>query len=298
MAREFLRVTPETTPSAFNASGTAYIIDLDAANAYTVRPKPLRKGLRTAGASNLRAVTIAKKKELSGNLNWTIRGSALAVLKDWCVASAGVLKSYTVDHVLVMEDGSATKHYDRHLGVYVQQAQFSSGESDQFFKAQLQLTGMSTATITATDFPEPALADYPADAFLTFEDGSGGLTLHSETRVDIETFNLTIKNMLDPRFFVAATPQLIKYCGRDVDWTSRVSYKSTIPRTDFEAQTPIAAAITFNNGTNTVAFDMKSANYYGNVQDQLDVSKLYLQELTLEAHLDYTAGVDFSMTVT
>lgn len=297
MAREFLRVTPETTPGTYNALGTPYIIDLDAANAYTVRPKPIRKGLRTAGASNLRAVTIAKKKELSGNLNWTIRGSALAVLADWCLPTSGVLKSYTVDHVIVMEDSGATKHYDRHLGMYVQQAQFSSGESDQFFKAQLQLQGMSTAVITATDFPEPALADYPADAFLTFEDGSAGLTLHSETRVDIETFNLTIKNMLDVRFFAAATPQKIKYCGRDVDWTSRVSYKSAVPRTDFEAMTPIAASITFANGTDTVAFDMKSANYYADVTDALDVSKLYLQELKLESHLDYAAGTDFTMTV-
>jgi Phage tail tube protein len=296
--REYLQVTPEVTPGSFNGSGTAVLIDLDSANAYTMRPQPIRQTIRTAGALNRRLKTISKKTQFVGNLNFTVRGSYAALLSAWCQPTSGVLASYTVDHVLVGEDSGSTHIYSRILGVYIQQAQISASEQDQWMKAQLQLVGMAKATITSSDFAEPAVTAYPTDPFLTFEDGSGGLTLHSATRLDIETFTVTIKNMLDTRFYVAATPQKIKWCGRDVDWTSRLSLASSIPRTDYEAQTGVAGAITFNNGTNSLAFAMEGQNYYSGVTDQLDQSKVYLQEVTLESHLDTSVPNDFAMVAT
>jgi hypothetical protein len=220
------------------------------------------------------------------------------LLAAWCVPTGTTLTSYTVDHVIVGEDSGATKIYSRNLGVYVKQAQFTAGEQDQWFKAQLQLVGMNQATITVADFAEPAITAYPSDAFFTFEDASGGLTVHSATRLDFETFQITFKNMLDVRYFVGSTPQKIKYCGRDVDWTSRLSLSTSVPRTDFEAQTPVAGAITFNNGVNSLVFNMESQNYYTQVQDDLDNDKVYLQEITLAAHVDTTAANDVSFTAT
>jgi hypothetical protein len=297
--REYLQLTPEVTPGTFNGSGTAVLVDIDSANAYTVRPMPIRQTIRTAGALNRRLKTIAKKTAFQGNLNFTMRGSyGTGFLASWLTPVSGVLPSFTIDHVLVGEDNSLTKIYSRHLGMYIQQAQFTASEQDQWMKVALQLVGMNKATITGTDFPEPAVTAYPTDPFITFEDGSGGLTLHAATRLDIESFTLTVKNLLDVRFFVAATPQKIKWCGRDVDWTSRLSLSSSIPRTDFEAQTGIAGAITFNNGTNSLAFAMEGNNVYSGVTDQLDQSKVYLQEVTLESHLDTSVPNDFTLTAT
>jgi hypothetical protein len=296
--REAIRLTPEVTPGTFDATGTATLIDIDNAQSYTVRKKPIRQTLRTAGTYNRRLAAFSNKYELTGNLTWNVRGSQAALIAGWCVAVANVLKTYTIDHMLVMEDTGATKVYARNLGMTVQQAQFTAGESDQWFKAALQLVGMSVATITGTDFPDPALTDFPTDNFLTFQSAAAGLTLHAATRLDIDSVAITIKNILDIKYFVGHSPQKIKWCGSDVDWTSKLSYSSAIPRTDFEAVTAVNGAVTFNNGTNTLAFQMNSKNFYANVEDSLDMSKVYLQDISMECNLDPAAATDLTLTAT
>lgn len=302
MAREFLRVIPEAIPGTFDAAGIPVILDIDSVNAYTLRPVTIQQTLNTAGAHNRRLARISKKTNFTGNLNFTVRGSHGPLLANWCTptfaAGNATIKSYSIDHCMIMEDTGATKLYDRKLGVYVQQAQFTTGEVDQWFKAQLQLVGMKKATITGTDFIEPAITDYPSDPFITFEDATGGLTLHAATRMDIETFNLTIMNNLDVKFYLGLTPITIKWCGRNVNWTSRISLLNNTPRTDYEATTGVAGSITFNNGTNSLVFNMEAQNFYTTVTDAIDMSKVFLQELSMECLMDRAAGTDFSFTAT
>ncbi len=297
-AREYLRVTPEAVPGTFDAAGTAIILDIDNANSYTVRKTPIRQTLRTAGSFNRRVATFSKKYSLTGNLTWNVRGTQAALLAAWCVPTANVLKSYTIDHVSVLEDSGLTHIYTRDQGMYVQQAQFSAGESDQWFKATLGLVGMSVATITAGAFAEPAVTDYPTDDFLTFESGAAGLTLHAATRVDMDSFQITLKNILDVKYFVAATPQKIKWCGSDVDWTAKLSYLASVPRADFEAVTGVTGAITFDNGTHTLVMAMHTKNFYASITDNLDMSKVFLQDINMECFLDTAAATDFTLTAT
>ncbi len=301
-AREYLRLTPEAVPGTFDGStvGVAgqVIIDVDNAQSYTVRKTPITQTIRTAGAFNRRLTTFSKKFSVNGNLTWMVRGSQAALLAAWCVPTANILKSYTIDHALVEEDSGLTHIYSRHLGMYVGQAQFTASESDQWFKAALSLVGMNVATITAADFSEPAVTDYPTDAFLTFENASAGLTLHAVQRADLDSFSCTIKNILDTKYFVAANPQKIKWCGDEIDFVAKISYSVNVPRTDFEAVTGIAAAITFDNSTHTLVFNMHANNVYKTVNDSLDMSKVFVQEVTLENHLDTSAATAFSLTAT
>ncbi len=298
LAREYLRVTPEAVPGTFDAGGTSILIDIDNANSYTVRKTPIRQTLRTAGSFNRRVATFSKKYALTGNLTWNVRGTQTALLAAWCMPTANVLKSYTIDHVSVLEDSGLTHVYTRDAGMYVQQAQFSASESDQWFKATLGLVGMVQSVITAANFGEPAVTDYPTDNFLTFEDASGGLTLHSATRVDLDSIQITIKHILDVKYFVAATPQKIKWCGSDVDWTSKISYAAAIPRTDFEAITGVIGAVTFNNGAHTHVFTMNGKNFFGSITDSLDMSKVFLQDINMECFLDTSAAADLTLTAT
>lgn len=299
MPREFLRVTPEATPATFDAGGTHVLIDLDQANAYTLRPKPVVVDIRTAGGNNLRAFRVGRKETLNGNLNWLLHGSQAALFVDWCCATpAGTIKSYTVDHCLMMEDPLSTLVYSRTLGVYVAQAGLTASEQNQVVRANLQLVGTNVATITGTDFPTPVPADFATDPVLTFEDATAGLSLGGAPRLDIETFDLTIKNMIDVKFFLGKYPLKLKYCGRDVDWTSRLQFASMIPRDALTDQTPIAASIVFDNGTNSLSFNMNGKNYFTDVKDQIDHGKVFLQELNMQAFVDPAVGTELVATAT
>jgi hypothetical protein len=299
MPREFLRVTPEATPATFAAAGVHTLIDLDQANAYTLRPKPVVVDIRTAGGNNLRAFRVGRKETLNGNLNWLLHGSQAALFVDWCCATpAGTLPSYTVDHCLMMEDPASTLVYSRTLGVYVAQAAVAASEANQVVRATLQLVGSNVATITTTDFPTPVPADFANDPVLTFEDATGGLVLGGGPRLDIENFDLTIKNMIDVKFFLGKYPLKLRYCGRDVDWTSRLQFASTVPRDALTNQTQIAASITFDNGTNSLSFDMHSKNYFTDVADQIDHGKVFLQQISMQAFVDPVAGTELTATAT
>jgi hypothetical protein len=298
MAREFLRLTPEATWGTFDATSTsAILVDIDQSNNYTVRPQPIKYNIRTAGIGNRRLQTGSNKTAVGGNLDMLVHGSQGAVLAPWVYSSDNAtIGSMTIDHCIQMEDGGSTKIYSRDLGVMVQQAQFTASEQDQLLRLQLQLVGKNRSnSITATDFPEPAPSDYATDALYVFEHASGGLTVAS-SRMDFETFQLTIKNMLDVRFFVGATAQKIKYCGRDVDWTSRLSYSSNTPRLDLEGVTGVSGAITFTNGSHHLIFNMESKNFFAQVEDDLALDKVFLQTITMESYVDPSPGTDLSFT--
>lgn len=299
-ARRYLRLTPETTWGTFNALGTGLIVDLDTANSYTVRPKPVAVDVRSAGGRNRRIKKVSKKTALAGNLNMLLPGSHATAIAAWICAAEGTdaLGSMTIDYCVQMEDTGNTLVYSRHLGMMVQQATINSSEQAQLTRLALQLVGQQSATIDVDDFPEPLATAYPTDAYFTHEDLSGGVSI-STSRTEFETFNVTIKNMLDVKFFESRYPTRIKFCGRDVDWTSKLAYKIVTDRSNYESNTPVAASAAFDNGSKTMTLSFKGKNHYDNVEDDLDDSKVWLQELSMQSFWDTTATAnDFAITVT
>ena len=184
--------------------------------------------------------------------------------------------------------------------MYVQQATFSAQESDQWLKAQLQLVGMSRSVITASSFAVPTIGNFPQDPIFTLEDLStaSGILLVGVQRVDVESMSLMVKNILDVRFFIASTAQKIRYCGRDCTLQAKLSLLSAATRADYEATTAIIAALEFENGTNTIKFDMSSTNFYSSVVDELDNGKVFMQDITLESMVDATSANDLIVTCT
>lgn len=299
MAREFLRWTPELTWGTFDTtSTTAQVIQLDQNNAFTMRPAPVAWQIRSASGFNRRVQTGSAKTGVQGGLNILCYGSQMTALMPAIVASpTNVLGSATIDHCLVMEDGSSTKVYRRYLGCMVSQAAFAAAESNQLMRLNMQLIAKQPATITATDFPEPAVSAYPWDAPYVFEMASGALTIGS-SRVEFEEFNITIKNTLDARFMASNYLTRLKYCGRDVDWTTRFPYVTAVDRSNYEAVTAIAASITFTNSTHSMAFNFNSNNFEMKVNDDLSLDKVFLESIEGSCYFDRTAGTPNDLTVT
>lgn len=299
MARRYLRLTPETTWGTFNAVGTPIYVDLDQANSYTVRPKPITKDFRTAGGRNRRVKKIGPKTMLAGNLNMIVHGSQIVALAPLLTATGGsdTVTSFTADYAIVREDG--TTQYSRDLGMYVQQAQGTSSEQSPELRLQLQLVGKTTAAITVTDFPEPAATDYASDGLFVHEHLAGALTI-ATSRTEFESFSWTIKNLFDVRFFESSTPLVIKFVGRDVDWSAKLAYKIATDRSDYEALTNVSASATYTNGAHTLALAFHGQNFYDQVEDDLDDGKVYLQNLSMQSFWDPAAATpsDFDLTAT
>jgi hypothetical protein len=297
MAREYLRWTPETTWGTYDAVATPAIIQLDQSNQFTMRKKPVEWMVRTAAAFNRRQQKGSSKYGLGGGLSMLVYDTQFATLAPALFATAGnVLGSATLDHVLVMEDVANTKVYQRYLGTMVPQVGLAAKESDQLMRLNLQLIAKATATITVTDFPEPAATAYPSGNPYVFEH-AGAFTL-ATSRTEFEEFNLTIKNVLDGRFFRTATLSRLKYLGRDVDLTIRFPYIVTADRAAMEAQTAVAASVTFTNGTNSIAFQFNSKNYVADVADDLSMDKIFMQAITMQNFFDASAGTPNDLLVT
>ena len=300
MARQYLRFTPETTWGTYNNLGTATIVRLDQDNAFTMRPAPVRWSINSADAYARRVQTGSSKTTVQGTLNTLCYGSQMAAFVAWWYASsANVLSSATIDHALVMEDSGGTAVYRRYLGCMASQVQITASDQDQLMRQSIQIIAQKPATITGTDFPEPAVTAYPTDAPYVIEHGSGAFSL-ATSRSEFETFSWTCKNKLDPRFMASQYLTRLKYCGRDVDFSTRFPYVITTDRSDYEAVTALSASITFTNGSHTLAFAMNSKNFIAKCDDDLALDKVHLQGIDAECYFDSSAGTpnDCAITVT
>jgi hypothetical protein len=298
MAKEFLRITPETTWGVYDASATGVIIaDLEGANAFTGGAVPKRVSLPTAAAYNRRAITFGRRFDVGGALKMILRGSQGATIASWVDAGGAARPaSMTIDHGVLLEDGTTIKRY-RFLGMLAKDATFTADSSSNILHLALSLVGKSyDKTITATDFPEPAATDYASDALYAYEQ-LGALKIGSN-RAEFDKFQLKITNHLDVRFNNPGSQWASRatYCGRNVDWDAELPYLTTIDRDDYESITAVAGSVTFTNGAHSLAFDMKSSNFYGQVTDNLDMSKTYLQALKMESYWNAADATDFGLT--
>lgn len=305
MAREYVRLTPETSWGVFNGAGTPVVVQLTDSNQQTVRKVPQFWGpLRSAGGYNRRIKKGSSRYAVSGGLtNLIVYGSQASAWASWLtpVATAGVysLPSMTLDHAIVLEDAANTTLYARYLGLVVVQADFSVDSQSQLMRLNFsQLIGKSVATITVADFPEPLATDYPSDAPYVLEHAPS-LTVGS-SRAEFDSLKVSIQNKVDATFFNASTITRAKYAGRDVDWEATFPYVLAADRAAFEGVTAVAGSATFTNGAHSLSFNFESQNFLDQVGDQLDMDKLFLQNLKLQSFFDSSAGTptDFSLSAT
>ena len=321
MAREFLRITGETTWGTYDPSGgpigSPMIIQLTDSNAFTLRKMPVRWTIRSAGGYNRRVQSGSFKTSVTGALsNLVIYGSQIAQWLAWinpyASGSAFDLRSCTIDHAIVLEDGSNTVFYTRYLGVKVGGWQITSNADASLLRLNLtELVGKTTSTITSTDFPEPAFTDYPSGSPFVHQLASTiylGATTSPSTpiRTEFDTFQVTGKHLLDPRFFNATTIAYLKYCGRDMDWSISFPFKRSDDRTSLFENTgtglgvvPVTMNVTYTiPASNTFTMDFKTNSLLGGVADALDYNRLFTQTITGWSQVDSTSASDFSMSST
>lgn len=318
MAREYLRLTPETNGNPtlwgqFQSGnlGSALTIQLTDSNAFTMRPAPIRWTIRSAGGYNRRVQTGSSKTVLAGALNnLVLYGSQVAAWINWIqpyqIGGTNVydLNSYTIDHALVMEDGSNTTVYRRYLGVKVGGWQISSNSDNQLLRLSLtELTGKAAASpnITSADFSEPAYSAYPSDTPFVHEHASTA-TMGGTSRVvtGFDQLQVTGKNLLDPRFFNSTTISYLKYCGRDIDWSIQLPYINSSDRTSlFEGVTASAFSVAYSiPASHTLTFSFENQNILGAVGDSLDFNQLFMQTISGWSQVDSSATNDFVPTST
>jgi tail tube protein len=299
MARQYLRLTPEASWGVYAAAGTPILLPIDKANAFTLRPAPIPWEIRSAGGGNRRVQAGSQRTSCRGALHTLVYGSQAATLAPWiCADAAGVLGSVTLDHAIQLEDGGTTA-YRRYLGVMVERARFRCGEDDPLLRLELDLVAQQPAPISGADLPRPAATDYPGDVPYVFQHLAGGFSVVAP-RAEFASFQCTITNKLDVRFMASQFPTRIKYCGRDVDLSTRFPYIVTTDRAHLEAVDPVAASMTFTNGSHTLGFAMNSKNVIAGVGDDLALDTIFLQGIELHNFFDAGAGTpnDFTLTAT
>jgi hypothetical protein len=207
------------------------------------------------------------------------------------------LGSFTADHAIVMDDGSNTTVYARYLGLKVASGQLSASASEPEIKVSLDLIGKTTATITGTDFSEPAASDYPVgNPYLFTDTASPGFLTLGTSRSEFSNWSLSFTNHLDAARFEAPYVSRIKWCGRDSTLNTGLLYQAVTDRTDFEDTTATSCSLKIDNGTNSVTFDLKSGNYRTDVADDLKLGNVFYQNVAFVNSWNASAGVDFTVT--
>jgi hypothetical protein len=299
MARQYLRLTPEASWGVYAAAGTPILLPIDRADAFTLRPAPIPWEIRSAGGGNRRVQAGSQRTSCTGALRTLVYGSQAATLAPWICADAdGALGSVTLDHAIQLEDGGTTA-YRRYLGVMVARARFRCGEDDPLLRLELDLVAQQPAPISGADLPQPAATDYPGDVPYVFQHLAGGFSVVAP-RAEFATFRCTVTNRLDVRFMASQFPTRIKYCGRDVDLGTRFPYLVTTDRAHLEAVDPVAASLTFTNGSHALTFGLNSRNVIAGDDDDLGLDTIFLQGIELHNFFDPGAGPpnDFTLTAT
>jgi hypothetical protein len=195
-------------------------------------------------------------KSVSGSISMQPTATELAGLLPWIYGANASGTSYPLSDSLTsryvaLETASGIK-WQRFKDVYVARATFSASEGSPL-SLSLDLVGSDEELQTAGTFPS-VTAD--ADAPFMFFDASGAFTV-AATAYSIKSFQLVIDNALDVKFFNSQTATSIMPRDRVITLSTVAELVSANRTALVEgADTSAAAAITFTNGAQSLAFSM------------------------------------------
>jgi hypothetical protein len=307
--RQALLFTKETTPGTYNVSATSAdkvnvrIVD---DSAFPDRSVPNVYYVRDAAGSNRNVQADHGTMTSLLQFKTLIYPSQAKLLMPWgfnLVADGLSFKSpytFTVDHLIQLEDAGRTVLYRRYLGATpadVAVKASNQGDAQKFmFSSSFWILGVDEA-ITVTDFPTPVLADFPGGKPFKFQQLAGGVSLGG-TRTGFKNFDLMCKHNSKGIYDEGVYPQAIGWFGRDVSTKIDFRYKSAADRAALEGVTAEAMTVTLTDGTTTVLWDFKSTNVITAVGDSLSLSDAFYQGVSTHAMVDATAATDLNVTVT
>jgi hypothetical protein len=303
MPREILRITPETVYGTY-ASGNAHtVVDLNADNAFTMRPMPKFWEIPSAGLDNRIALTGTQVSDVDGDLMILGRPSQSALIAsliaDLTSGSCPDLPSCTIDHAIFIEDGSCTPKYRRYLGVKATGGfeLNNAGDFGSLMMWKLKLMAASAADITGTDFPTPAYSGFTlSERPFVFADATGTVTYGG---VDIspycESLAFDVGSQLMPFRGASKYRTRVRAFGRRPTITMRMLYYTQQARIDFEANTAKSLVIVFTQGLETLTINFGATNFLRQVGDDLKLGDFHRQTIQLMNTVDPATGADFTV---
>lgn len=307
MPREILQITPESTYGVYDDAGDHAIIDLPSDNAFTMRAAPNSWEIASAGSDNLIVATGTATTNCDGTLRLYGRPSQSALLASMISGITGVhcktLPSYTIDHGIMIEDGTCSPVVRRYLGIVASGSFQLDSTSDQAMLLlwNLRLMGAKSEIITLVDFPIPPFTayDYAEDPY-TLQDAEGSILYDGVDITEyVESFSFDAANILTAFRGSARYRTRIGYFGRRPKITMKFLYYTDQIRVDFEAFTPKPIDITFTDKAgDTLEFNFGATNYIRTVEDDLKLADFHRETVTLSNTLDPATGVDMSITFT
>lgn len=160
------------------------------------------------------------------------------------------------------------------------------------------IAGDSTAP-DATEFPDPAEADYPTGPWLfSHLTGATGTAKIASARTQIASLKFAGKNAMDPRTYESRVLQLNRFHGRTVTADIELRYKPTPDDVaSYQSRTVLDSEFILDDGTHTLKLDFNGQNRLTQFERDEDDGKEYGRKLTLTNYWDPTAGGDVGLTI-
>jgi hypothetical protein len=316
--REFARIITESvfgTPTSTPVLDTDYLaLRLESPGQLGVRYDPERWTLNDGKGMNLLHLTGSERGMPSGRLSMKLYREHAPVILKWIFQQitsgsvpwtqtdrTGDLASCTIQHAIVLEDSGATVERRQHFGNKVRRATLRADNTSDLWTVELDIVGKTSAGLTldlstdpdATAFPEPALADFPDNPY-TFQDITS-LKIGS-TRTEVSSVEITVENTLDPRYFLARHPSMIRYISRRITMSATLLYASAADRASYENLTAVDSELIVDDGSDSWKLDMFGSPRITTISDQINHDKAHDQVLTITSFLDNTAGTDATLS--
>ena len=152
---------------------------------------------------------------------------------------------------------------------------------------------------TGTEFPAPTEVQYPTNPYL-YSHTAGNLTLinsGSTVRTQYASLSLAGSNVMDPNWFESKYPQIIRFCGRTITLGANLFLTPTPDDLAFlQQKTQMKSSLVFNNGTNSLTFNLETNNYLKSVARNLPLNQVFKRQISVQNFWDATNSTDFTVT--
>lgn len=312
--KEFVRLTLDdpSAPGVYDttpAVGGQIFVVLTKSNSSTVRKHMAEVPIRSAGYTNRRTRKEGRSYTVSGKLTTEMKPSqggfffgASGILTGLSAGNCPQLPSFTYDHGFFLDDGTCAPVLARYLGCKASGSIGASADSEDMM-IDLDILGMTAATITNTDLPTPTSSLIPDfETPFGFQDSSGLILWGTGGGYGIRTkytsFSLGIKNILAPLRTESSHVGQIDWKGRDVNLTLNNLYARPQDRADYEALTARSASLGLAFNGYTIGFNLGGNCQMSEPQDDLAIDKQFMQSITIESYIDQSTGNDLTVTWT
>lgn len=290
-AQQWLRCTKEVTygvTPGSPAGGTVQWFRLPGGNAFTMRPVPQRRVIRSADGGNRRRQQVSARTVVSGAMSTLFYPTQAQYLLDAALTlTSNDLNSYTLDYF-------DTQQVFRFTGCKVQSLALPGDAQGDYLPASVAWVGQKRDTTT---LDQPADTVFPSEVPYEHYESKGLLSIGS-TITKYSSLGVTISNTLAPTWDEDRWITALYYAGRDVNLSLRLQYLSAAMRTNFEAQSKLTISAAWARAAGlTTTLDLKTVNYIADLGDDLPLDNAAYQTIGVECFYDQTATTDVAFTV-